>query len=165
MIADILLSNVRLVAFDFDGVFTDNCVIVNQFGEESVKCWRSDGLGLTRLKSIGVEILILSTETNLVVQKRAEKLNVTCIQAVKDKALVLEQYCTKLGIELSNTMFVGNDINDISAFKIVGIPVGVADAYPEVIDSVISQTKRSGGYGAVREICDLIYFAKKGNVI
>ena len=161
MIADMQLLNVKLVAFDFDGVFTDNCVIVNQFGEESVKCWRSDGLGLARLKSIGVEILILSTETNLVVQKRAEKLNVKCIQGVNDKAFVLEQYCKKLGIELSNTMFVGNDINDISAFKIVGIPVGVADSYPEVIDSVIFQTKKSGGYGAVREISDLIYFSKK----
>ncbi len=161
MKADIRFLNIKLVVFDFDGVFTDNCVIVNQFGEESVKCWRSDGIGLTRLKSIGIEILILSTETNIVVQKRSEKLNVKCIQGVNDKALVLEEYCTKLGIDLTNTVFVGNDINDISAFKIVGLPIGVADSYPEVIDNVVFQSKRPGGYGAVREICDLIYFTKK----
>jgi len=161
MISEAQLSNVRLVVFDFDGVFTDNCVIINQFGEESVKCWRSDGLGLSRLSSLGIEILILSTETNLVVQKRSEKLNVPCLYGVDDKAAAIEKYCIKQGIELENTVFVGNDINDITAFKIVGLPIGVADSYPEVIDYVIFQSKKPGGFGAVREICDLIYFAKK----
>ena len=155
------LKSVKLVAFDFDGVFTDNCVITNQFGDESVKCWRSDGLGLARLKNVGVKILILSTETNVVVQKRSEKLDVPYIQGVGDKSTVLQDYCAKSGIELANTMFVGNDVNDIGALQIVGIPVGVADSYTEVLENVIFQTKRPGGYGAVREVCDLIYFAKK----
>lgn len=155
------LKSVKLVAFDFDGVFTDNCVITNQFGDESVKCWRSDGLGLARLKNVGVKILILSTETNVVVQKRSEKLDVPYIQGVEDKSTVLQDYCAKSGIELANTMFVGNDVNDIGALQIVGIPVGVADSYTEVLENVIFQTKRPGGYGAVREVCDLIYFAKK----
>jgi 3-deoxy-D-manno-octulosonate 8-phosphate phosphatase (KDO 8-P phosphatase) len=154
------LKSVQLVAFDFDGVFTDNCVITNQYGEESVKCWRSDGLGLARLKSIGVKILILSTETNIVVQKRSEKLDVPYIQGVGDKSIVLKDYCGKLGIKLSNTMFVGNDVNDIGALQIVGLPVGVSDSYSEIIDHVIFRTKRPGGFGAVREVCDLIYFAK-----
>ena len=155
------LKSVKLVAFDFDGVFTDNCVITNQFGDESVKCWRSDGLGLARLKNVGVKILILSTETNVVVQKRSEKLDVPYIQGVGDKSTVLQDYCAKSGIELANTMFVGNDVNDIGALQIVGIPVGVADSYTEVLENVIFQTKRPGGYGAVREVCDLIYFAKE----
>ena len=155
------LKSVKLVAFDFDGVFTDNCVITNQFGDEFVKCWRSDGLGLARLKNVGVKILILSTETNVVVQKRSEKLDVPYIQGVGDKSTVLQDYCAKSGIELANTMFVGNDVNDIGALQIVGIPVGVADSYTEVLENVIFQTKRPGGYGAVREVCDLIYFAKK----
>jgi 3-deoxy-D-manno-octulosonate 8-phosphate phosphatase (KDO 8-P phosphatase) len=155
------LKSVQLVAFDFDGVFTDNCVITNQFGDESVKCWRSDGLGLARLKSVGVKILILSTETNVVVQKRSEKLDVPCIQGVVCKSTVLKDYCVKLEIELSNTMFVGNDVNDIGVLQIVGLPIGVADSYSEVIEYVIFQTKRPVGYGAVREVCDLIYYAKK----
>lgn len=154
-------TSVELVVFDFDGVFTDNCVITNQFGDESVKCWRSDGLGLARLKSIGVKLLILSTEANVVVQKRSEKLDIPCIQGVGDKSTVLQNYCAKLGIDLVNTMFVGNDVNDIGALQIVGIPVGVADSYTEVLENVIFLTKRPGGYGAVREVCDLIYFAKK----
>jgi len=161
MISSSQLVNIKLVAFDFDGVFTDNCVSVNQLGEESVKCWRSDGLGLDRLRSLGVEILILSTETNVVVAKRSEKLKVPYMQGVIDKAVALEQYCSRLNISMASTMFVGNDINDINALKIVGIPVGVADSYPEILDYVLFQTKKNGGYGAVREVCDLIYFAKK----
>jgi 3-deoxy-D-manno-octulosonate 8-phosphate phosphatase (KDO 8-P phosphatase) len=118
-------------------------------------------LGLARLKSIGVKILILSTETNIVVQKRSEKLDVPYIQGVADKSIVLKDYCGKLGIKLSNTMFVGNDVNDIGALQIVGLPVGVSDSYSEIIDHVVFRTKRPGGFGAVREVCDLIYFAKQ----
>ena len=119
------------------------------------------GLGLDRLRSVGVEILILSTETNIVVAKRSEKLKVPYMQGVIDKAVALEQYCSRLNISMSSAMFIGNDINDIKALKIVGIPVGVADSYPEILDYVLFQTKKNGGYGAVREVCDLIYFAKK----
>jgi len=81
-----LLSKVRLIFFDFDGVFTDNTVYVSQDGVETVRCWRSDGLGLTRLRKVGVQAFIISTETNPVVSARAHKLKLPCKQGVEDKA-------------------------------------------------------------------------------
>lgn len=155
-----ILAAVRLVAFDFDGVFTDNTVMVNQDGNEAVRCWRSDGLGLARLNSIGVRAFIISTEINPVVTARARKLNLLCKQGINDKAVVILDTCKELDIEASHTMFVGNDINDIPAFKVVGIPVAVADAYPEIFPHVLFRTNKPGGFGAVREICDMIFNAK-----
>ena len=162
MISKEMLSTVKLIAFDFDGVFTDNTVYITQGGVESVRCWRSDGLGLSRLQSIGVHAFIISTEENPVVTARANKLKMSCKQGVEDKAAAILQTCTELGIEPEHTMFVGNDINDIPAFKSVGLPVAVADAYPEVDPYVLFQTEKSGGLGAVREICDLVFNARNG---
>ena len=162
MISNDKLASVKLVAFDFDGVFTDNSVYVSQEGVESVRCWRSDGLGLSRLSRAGVDLLIISTETNPVVTIRAKKLKLPYKQAVEDKALAILETCKELGIDPDDTMFVGNDINDIPAFNVVGMPVAVADAYPETYPHVLYRTNKPGGYGAVREICDLIYNAKQG---
>ena len=93
MISEKILSTLRLVAFDFDGVFTDNTVSVDQNGIESVRCWRSDGIGLERLHSIGINTIIISTETNPVVSARAKKLKITCIQGVQDKAAQIIASC------------------------------------------------------------------------
>ena len=162
MISQELLASVGLVVFDFDGVFTDNSVYVTQDGVESVRCWRSDGLGLSRLHSINVKTFIISTETNSVVTARAKKMKVPCKQGIEDKAASILETCQELCIPPEKTMFVGNDINDISGFQSIGIPVAVFDAYPEVHPHVIFRTKTPGGMGAVREICDLIFQAKKG---
>jgi 3-deoxy-D-manno-octulosonate 8-phosphate phosphatase (KDO 8-P phosphatase) len=159
-----LLKSVRLVVFDFDGVFTDNTVAVTQVGQESVRCWRSDGLGLARLNTIGVGILILSTEANPVVTVRANKLKIACKQEVDDKAGALLRICEEQGVPLIETAFVGNDINDIPALKLVGLPIAVADAYSEIFPHVVYRTARLGGLGAVREICDLIFHAKEDSL-
>jgi YrbI family 3-deoxy-D-manno-octulosonate 8-phosphate phosphatase len=152
-----LLVSIRLLVFDFDGVFTDNMVYVTQEGIESVRCWRSDGIGLTRVRSTGVHTLILSTETNPVVKARANKLKTLCKQGIEDKAAAIFEACRELGIDPAQVAFVGNDINDIPAFKAVGLPIAVSDAYAEVLPYVLHRTTRPGGYGAVREVCDLIF--------
>ena len=162
MISQELLASVKLIAFDFDGVFTNNTVYVSQDGVESVCCWRSDGIGLSRLRSIGVQTFIISTETNPVVTARANKLNTLCKQSIEDKAAAILEICLEFAISPEQVMFVGNDINDIPAFKLVGLPVAVADAYPEVDPYVLFQTEKSGGLGAVREICDLVFNARNG---
>jgi len=160
MISPKLLASVQLIAFDFDGVFTDNTVYVTQEGIESVRCWRSDGLGLSRLRSIGVQSFIISTEANSVVTARANKLKMPCKQGIEDKAEAILETCRELGISPEQTMFVGNDINDIPAFKSIGVPVAVADAYPEVYPHVLFRTEKPGGFGAVREVCDLMLKAQ-----
>lgn len=154
------LRAVQVVIFDFDGVFTDNAVYVSQDGVESVRCWRSDGLGLARLKTLGVHIFIVSTEQNPVVTVRANKLKLACRQGVDDKAVAIRQISDEIGVALEHVMFVGNDINDIPALRSVGFPVVVSDAYPEVAQYARLQTRKPGGYGAVREISDLIFEAR-----
>ena len=154
------LCSIKLAVFDFDGVFTDNAVYVTETGVESVKCSRSDGLGLSRLKSLGIDALIISTEKNPIVSVRAKKIGIECIQGVLNKAEALNKLAYDRSLDLSSVMFLGNDINDIPAFKLVGVPVAVADAYKEVIPYTIHRTKCAGGKGAVREICDEIYFAR-----
>jgi len=153
------LKSIELVGFDFDGVFTDNTVYIDENGKETVRCWRSDGLGLARLKDIGIKTYIISTEKNPLVARRAQKLKVPCLHDVKNKRDAIERVCSELEVAPNKVMFVGNDINDIPAFKIVGMPVGVGDADPCIDSFVTHKLSKSGGYGAVREICDLIYEA------
>lgn len=158
-----IFREVELIVFDFDGVFTDNTVYIDQNGIESVRCWRSDGLGVSKLRQIGIRLYIISTEKNPVVSVRAHKLKIDCLQGVENKQVAIEKVCKELNIKLSQTMFVGNDINDIPAFKAVGIPVAVADAYNDVDKYIVYKTQRPGGFGAVREVCDLIAKAKTEN--
>lgn len=151
-----LFRRLKLVFFDFDGVFTDNAVYVNQDGVEQVRCCRSDGIGLSRLRAAGVPAQIVSTEANPVVVARAAKLKLPCRHAVENKGRVVIEICVEMGIHPRECMFVGNDVNDIPAFEEVGLPVAVADAYPEVDPHVLFRTSKRGGFGAVREICDLV---------
>lgn len=155
-----IIAALKAVIFDFDGVFTDNTVTVSQDGQESVKCWRSDGLGLSRLQNLGLKLFIFSTEANPVVTARANKLKIQCWQCLDDKAAALQQFSKEHDIPLDQIAFVGNDINDIGALQLVGLPIAVQDAYPEILPFVKMRTEKCGGYGAVREICDMIYSIK-----
>lgn len=159
-----LLAAVRVVAFDFDGVFTDNMVYVTQDGVESVRCWRGDGIGLSRIRGAGVEVVIVSTEVNPVVSVRAQKLKTRCLQGIEDKAASIVAFCEEQGVDPQQAAFVGNDVNDIPAFKAVGLPIAVGDASPEIFPHVLYRTVAAGGYGAVREVCDLIFHAKHGTL-
>jgi YrbI family 3-deoxy-D-manno-octulosonate 8-phosphate phosphatase len=149
------IRKIRLIAFDFDGVFTDNMVYVFQDGSEAVRCNRSDGIGLQKLKRRGIETVIISTEANPVVTARAQKLKIRCFQNCKDKRNTLEKLSGELGISLDEVAFVGNDINDLPCLNLVGLPIVVNDAHPDVVALARCQTKNPGGYGAVREVCDI----------
>jgi 3-deoxy-D-manno-octulosonate 8-phosphate phosphatase (KDO 8-P phosphatase) len=150
-----ILRRIRLVAFDFDGVFTDDAVYVLQDGTEAVRCFRGDGLGLRKLERLGIASVIISTESNPVVSQRARKLRVACVQDCPDKRAVLESYAAERGVTLAETAFVGNDINDLACLRCVGLPVVVRNAHPDVVSAALYQTRIGGGQGAVREICDL----------
>lgn len=149
------VHRVRLVAFDFDGVFTDNTVLVSDDGRESVRCWRGDGIGLRKLERAGIGIVILSTEPNPVVAQRATKLRVRCQQGLEDKLGVLEALALEAGVGLDAIAYVGNDVNDRTCLEAVGLPIVVADAHPDVASLAAYRTRTPGGRGAVREVCDL----------
>ncbi|MDC3113803.1 HAD hydrolase family protein [Gammaproteobacteria bacterium] len=152
-----IIKSIEIIFFDFDGVFTDNYVYVNEEGIESIKSSRADGLGIARLKSLGIETFIVSTEKNNVVEMRAKKLNIKCSHGIDNKAHELKKICENLSVDPNKTMFVGNDINDIPAFEYVGVPVGVADSFKEIHSYISFITNKEGGNGVVREICDLFH--------
>jgi 3-deoxy-D-manno-octulosonate 8-phosphate phosphatase (KDO 8-P phosphatase) len=156
------LRAIGLVVFDFDGVFTDNRVWVNEAGEESVACWRGDGIGLRRLDEVGVRYVIVSTEPNRVVAHRAEKLRARCIHGVADKLAVLREEVATAGLGLDAVAYVGNDVNDASCLGAVGLPVVPADAWPEVVPLARWVLERPGGRGCVRELCDAVWLAHAG---
>jgi 3-deoxy-D-manno-octulosonate 8-phosphate phosphatase (KDO 8-P phosphatase) len=154
------LNSLALIVFDFDGVLTDNRVLVTDDGREAAWCDRSDGLGLAALRRIGVPALILSTETNPIVSHRARKLQTECIHGSEDKWAQLSHLLQTRRIDPAAVAYVGNDINDLDCLRHVGLPIAVADAYPPVRKIARLITERPGGFGAVREICDLIVRAR-----
>ena len=155
------LAKIELLVLDFDGVLTDNRVWVDQDGREAVACHRGDGLGLERLRQAGINVMILSKETNPVVSARARKLNIECIQSCQDKAARLAQEVANRSLSLESVAFVGNDVNDLGCMQIVGLPIAVADALPSVLRAASWATLANGGHGAVREVADQLLTAKQ----
>jgi len=156
------MTDLRLIVFDFDGVFTDNRVIVNEDGKESVVCNRADGIGLSALRSLGMDLLILSSEPNGIVKRRSVKLKIKCINNCKNKLKALSAEVKKRKLSFRQVAYVGNDINDLECLRVVGFPVAVKNSYKDILRCVKFRTQMAGGQGAVREICDLIYTAKTG---
>lgn len=151
-----LPQDVRLVVFDFDGVLTDNRVWVDADGHEFVAAYRSDSLGIQALQQVGVETLVLSTETDGAVAARCRKIGLPVIQGVKDKATRLTSYLREHQIDPATVVYVGNDLNDLGCFDVVGCAVAVADAQAEVLRQADLVLSKPGGHGAVRELCDWI---------
>jgi YrbI family 3-deoxy-D-manno-octulosonate 8-phosphate phosphatase len=156
-----LLERIKLAVFDFDGVFTDNRVWVNERGEELLAFTRSDGLGLRRLDEVGVRYMILSMEQNPIVGARARKLRADCVQGVEDKLSVLRERAEQLSVSLEETAYVGNDVNDADCLRAAGMPVVPADAWPEVKPLARWVLSRPGGAGCVREFCDGVWEAQR----
>lgn len=155
------LRAVRLAVFDFDGVFTDNRVWVDDRGREWVACSRADGLGLRRLAEAGVDCLIVTAETVPVARARARKLGVECVLGAEDKLAVVREQARRRGVSLEETAYLGNDANDADCLRAVGLPVVPADAWPEVRPLALWVLSRRGGEGCVREFCDAVWRARQ----
>ena len=153
---------VAALVLDFDGVFTDNKVIVFQDGREAVVCNRGDGWGLGQLNELGVPTLVLSTEENPVVQARCDKLGIACIHGLEDKLAALMSWLEAKKIDASQVVYVGNDANDLACLEAVGCGVVVSDAHPQAQAAARIVLSRPGGHGAIRELCDLIVEKMKG---
>jgi N-acylneuraminate cytidylyltransferase len=152
--------DVDAVITDFDGVHTDDTAIVGEAGVEFVRVSRSDGAGVARLRAAGIPVLICSAETHPVVSARAAKLGVEVRQGVADKAAVVREWADQRGIRLDRVAYLGNDRGDLPALAIVGWPVAVADAIPDVRRVARLVLGRAGGQGAVRELADAVLAAR-----
>ena len=153
---NIIPELVSLLVLDFDGVLTDDRVYVNQHGEETVAAHRGDGMGIAQVKKAGIEVVILSKEKNPVVKARADKLGIPVYQGIDEKGPELISILTDRGISSESVVYLGNDINDLPCFPLVGLAAAVADSHPLVIERAQLVLTKNGGYGAVRELCDLL---------
>ncbi len=149
-------DRIDLVVFDFDGVLTDNRVLVSDDGGEAVLCDRGDGMGISLLRQRGVEMIVLSTETHPVVEARCRKLALPCRQGLADKAAALATILAERRLAPEQVVYVGNDVNDLGCMQQVGFSVAVADAHPSVQRQADLILSKSGGRGAVREFCDRV---------
>lgn len=153
-------NNVRLLVCDFDGVFTDDSVIVDENGTESVICSRADGLGVEMLKKSEINVIVISRERNNVVQARCRKMGIRCSCGVKDKIKILKKEMQRYKVKPDEVCYIGNDITDCECIKyVVGVAVG--DAAEQVKKVAKFVTKNKGGKGAVREIADILLSAKQ----
>lgn len=156
------LRRIKTVVLDFDGVMTDNRVIILQDGSEAVTCSRSDGMGIQQLVTEGVAALVLSTEANPVVQARCSKLGIPCIQNLGvNKAQAFREYLSENELSADDVLYLGNDINDLECMELAGLSVAVSDAHPAVLEIADWVLALGGGGGAVRELTDLVVQARQ----
>jgi 3-deoxy-D-manno-octulosonate 8-phosphate phosphatase (KDO 8-P phosphatase) len=157
------IDEIHTLIFDFDGVFTDNRVIVSQDGMEMVSCSRADGLGMDMLRRHIAQngsptAFILSTEANLVVTARARKLKMECLQGVADKLQSIENHFAQTlpneRAPFDGLMYVGNDLNDLAVMRRATYSVAPADAHPLVRRAATFTLPQFGGRGFVRAIVE-----------
>jgi len=148
--------HIQAIIFDFDGVLTNDKVYIDQDGREMVCCSRKDGIGFDLLRDTNLKIFIVSTERNPVVTRRGEKLRIPVLQGVCDKAATIRELATKHNFCLSQTLFIGNDINDLPAMRICGYSACPRDSNQLILSEASFVLKTKGGDGVAREIAESI---------
>jgi len=146
----------KILFTDFDGCLTDDRVWLNQEGEEFVAAKRKDGLGVKRLRNLGVQVVIASTETNKVVLARGNKMGVEVLQGLADKVEAIEQYLKQKNLSWKDVWYIGNDVNDLGVIEKSNLSICPADAVKKVRKSVDIVLKTKGGYGILSEIATLL---------
>ena len=151
-------KTIKMIITDFDGVISDGRVWTDENGKETVAASRSDSMRVRKLRESGIEVMILSSEVNNVVKARAEKMGIEAIHGLSldGKGEALKIFLAEKNLDPAQIIYVGNDFNDLPCFEVAGWSVAVADAYPDVIRAADYVLSRQGGYGALRELCDLI---------
>jgi 3-deoxy-D-manno-octulosonate 8-phosphate phosphatase (KDO 8-P phosphatase) len=155
------LSDIRLVAFDVDGVFTDGRFTLSDDGVESKAFHTQDGYGIRQLLDKGIGVAVISGRQSGAVQKRMAELGVThVVLGCADKVAALDEIIAGLGISAIECAYVGDDIPDLPLLNHVGVSIAVANAVVTVHEQCDVSTLTSGGAGAVREVCELILAAQ-----
>ena len=155
------LAELRLVAFDVDGVFTDGRFYLSDEGIESKAFNTQDGFGIRRLLDADFEIAVISGRGSTAVGMRMDELGVEhVILGTGDKVAAFDELISALGIAASECAYVGDDVPDLALLGKVGYPIAVANAVEEVRDFCDYTTRAAGGHGAVREVCDLVLAAQ-----
>ena len=154
------LQNLKLIAFDFDGIFTDSKVTVNQDGIESITCSKRDSMGLNELRRVGMKMCVISKEQNKVVAIRCQKLNLECLIGIDNKLVEFKKIIQREGLTPDQVAFMGDDINDLECMEYAGLSFTVSGGDKKCKAIADHTTIPDGGNGAIREVCDLITEAK-----
>jgi len=150
-------TDVKLIGFDVDGVFTDGRFYLSDQGVESKAFNTQDGYGIRQLLDAGLAVAVISGRQSAAVDKRMAELAVPhVIQGCKDKVAAFNELTRELGINADQTVFVGDDIPDLPLLRHAGFGIAVANAVPEVKAECEFVTSANGGAGAVREVCELV---------
>ena len=150
-------SKIKLLLLDVDGVKTDGRITINDRGQETKVFNVKDGMGLKMLMSSGLEVVIVTGRRSQVLAHRSKELGIEEVyQGVKDKNTVCQQLKKAKELKKEQVCALGDDIPDIAMFMESGLCIAVADAVQEVREAADFVTKNNGGFGAVREACELI---------
>ncbi len=156
------LQRIQFLATDVDGTLTDGGKYIDDNGVNSKRYSVRDGMGITLLRQAGIEVAIITTDTTGSNIRRGEQLGLKyIITGERDKGAALHRLSVETGIPVERMAFIGDDINDIPAFRVAGLSVAPADAVAEVSAMVDLVCQNKGGHGAVRELCELILHAQE----
>ena len=158
------LAQLQLVAFDVDGVFTDGRFYLSDDGSETKAFHTQDGYGIRQLLLSGVAVAVISGRHSPAVERRMDELGVEhVVLGCKDKVAALSELADTLNIELADCAYVGDDFPDLALLETVGLSISVANGVSAIQERCDYITRKPGGFGAVREVCDLVVAAKNGN--
>jgi 3-deoxy-D-manno-octulosonate 8-phosphate phosphatase (KDO 8-P phosphatase) len=154
-------AGVKLLLLDCDGVLTDGRITLVEGGDEQKSFHTRDGHGLVLLHRAGLRSGIISGRSSRIVAARAAGLGMTYVrQGAPDKLKVFGELLNEAGVEPSEVAYVGDDVADIPLMRRAGLAVAVADAAEETRACAHHVTRLPGGFGAVREVCELILKAQ-----
>ena len=157
MIMENLFKNIKLIAFDVDGVFTDGRIYISDAGVESKAFHTQDGHGIRQILEAGINVAVISGRKSHAVSMRMKELSIEDVYlGCKNKEATFQALLKKYSIRAMESAFVGDDIPDVKILKVVGLPIAVANARSEVKEIAKYITKNTGGSGAIREITDLL---------
>ncbi|MFM1594079.1 MAG: KdsC family phosphatase [Woeseiaceae bacterium] len=152
-----LFKNIKLIAFDVDGVFTDGRIYISDAGVESKAFHTQDGHGIRQILEVGIKVAVISGRKSQAVSMRMKELSIEDVYlGCKNKEATFQALLKKYSIRAMESAFVGDDIPDVKILKVVGLPIAVANARSEVKKIAKYITKNTGGSGAIREITDLL---------
>ncbi len=154
-------KNIKLFAMDVDGILSDGQIIYNSYEVETKAFFVQDGLGLQALKKFGMTLAVITGRSSLMVERRAKELGIHhVIQGRDDKFAQLSRLADELGLSLSECAYMGDDLPDLKAVKEAGFGVCVPNGCQETQLAADFITSKTGGHGAVREVCDFILKAQ-----
>ena len=156
------LQKIKLLALDVDGVLTDGTIYISPAGEVFKGFNAKDGMGISCALRNNLQIAVITGRQSPIVERRCEELGIKLfMQGVKDKRLALQKMAQELGLTREEIAYMGDDLNDIPAFKASGLNFVPADGSIEVLAVADIITKAKGGRGAVREAITMILAAQE----